>query len=92
MDESGATADPREQAVKRIKRKRQFQQQLVVYVLLNIFLWVIWAVGGGFPWPIFVTFGWGIGLATQAYSVYGGSRPITDAEINREMQKGTDAT
>jgi uncharacterized ion transporter superfamily protein YfcC len=93
MSDSDATLDPREQAVRRIKAKRRFQQQLVVYLVINVFIWVIWAVSdGGFPWPVFVTFGWGIGMAMQAYQVYGGGKPITDAEIKREMQKGTDAT
>jgi uncharacterized ion transporter superfamily protein YfcC len=86
-----AESDAREQAVKRIKRKRQFQQQLVVYVVINVFLWVIWAVGGfGFPWPIFVTVGWGIGIVMQGWAIYRGARPITEGEIEREMQKGTD--
>ncbi|MGZ4691297.1 MAG: 2TM domain-containing protein [Acidimicrobiia bacterium] len=88
MDESEA----REQAVKRIKRKRQFQQQLVVFIVINLFVWGIWAaVGGGFPWPVFLTFGWGIGIVMQAWSVYGES-PITDDEIRREMGKGKDAS
>jgi 2TM domain len=92
MAASGATDDARAKAVKRIRRKRQFQQQVVIYALVNVFLWLIWAVGGfGFPWPIFVTFGWGIGIAAQGWVVYGGGKPITDEEIRREMEKGTDA-
>jgi uncharacterized ion transporter superfamily protein YfcC len=80
--------DARAQAVKRIKRKRMFQQQLIVYVLINVLLWVIWAATGlGFPWPIFVTVFWGIGLASQGWMVYKGSAPISEAEIQREMGK-----
>jgi uncharacterized ion transporter superfamily protein YfcC len=93
MADPAAGDEARAQAVKRIKRKRQFQQQLVIYVVINVFLWVIWAVGdGGFPWPIFVTFGWGIGIAAQAWMVYGASKPISEAEIDREMKRGTDPT
>lgn len=84
-DESGA-ADARERAIKRIKAKRGFQQHLVVFVLVNVFLWVIWAVTGtGFPWPIFITFGWGIGLVMNAWAVYGRVEEITEADIRREM-------
>jgi uncharacterized ion transporter superfamily protein YfcC len=88
MSESGATDDAREQAVQRIKRKRQFQQQLIVFVAINVLLWVIWAFTGfGFPWPIFVTVFWGMGIATQGWMLYRGSKPITEAEIQREMGK-----
>ena len=88
MDESQARA----QAVKRIEAKRAFLTHLIIYVVINLFLWLVWALGDrGFPWPIFVTFGWGIGLATNAWAVYGVAKPITDDEIQREMRRGPDA-
>jgi len=91
MAEPVGTGDTRDEAIKRIKRKRMFQQQLIVYVLINLLLWVIWAATGfGFPWPIFVTVFWGLGIATQAWAIYRGSKPITETEIQREMGKGTD--
>ena len=75
MIDSGAGEDARQQAVKRIKRKRMFQQQLILFVLINVLLWVIWAAtGAGFPWPIFVTVFWSIGIATQAWAIYRGAR------------------
>jgi hypothetical protein len=94
MGDDDTPSDPREAAIQRIKRKRQFQYQVLIFVVINVFLWVLWAVNDfGFPWPIFVTVGWGIGLATQAWHIYGGGgRPITEADISREMQKGSDAT
>jgi hypothetical protein len=36
-----------------------------------------------FPWPIFVTFGWGIGLVFHAWDTYG-RKPVTEGEIQRE--------
>ena len=82
------TDDARADAIKRIKRKRMFQQQLIVFVLINLLLWVIWAATGfGFPWPIFVTVFWGIGMATQGWMIYRGAAPITEAQIQREMGK-----
>jgi hypothetical protein len=82
--------DARQQAITRIKAKRDFQLHLVIFLLVNALLWVIWAVTGtGFPWPIFVTFGWGIGVVANWWSVYGGgSRPITEEQIQREMRDG----
>ena len=54
-------------------------------------LWVIWAATGfGFPWPIFVTVFWGIGIASQAWMIYRGAAPITEAQIEREMGRGSD--
>ncbi len=93
MAEPESTGDTHDDAIKRIKRKRQFQQQVFVYLVLNVFLWVIWAVSGtGFPWPIFVTVGWGIGIVMQGWYVYRGAAPITEAEIQREMGKEPGST
>ncbi|NHC44331.1 DUF1707 domain-containing protein [Motilibacter aurantiacus] len=40
--------------------------KLVTYVGVNAGLWILWAVLGlGFPWPIFPTVFWGIGLITS---------------------------
>jgi hypothetical protein len=58
-------------------------------VLVNALLVVIWAVSkdpGDFFWPIFVIVGWGIGVAANAWDVYG-SKPITDDAIRREQDR-----
>ena len=80
--------DLREQAVKRLNQKREFNAHLVGYTLINLVVWAIWGVifaasGAWFPWPAFVTFGWGIGLALHAWDVYG-RKPITEEEILKE--------
>jgi uncharacterized ion transporter superfamily protein YfcC len=81
--------EARAQAIRRIKAKRAFQTHLIVFVLFNAFIWVIWALtGAGFPWPIFVTFFWGIGLVTNAWAVYGHGDEISEADIEREMRRG----
>ena len=49
----------REQAVLRIKKKRDLQGHLVTYLIVNVAVWVIWAAtGAGYPWPAWVTGGW----------------------------------
>ena len=42
--------------------------------------------GVGFPRPIFVTGGWGIGLAMDAYATYW-DMPPTEQEVNAEVEK-----
>jgi hypothetical protein len=89
MGDDDFPSDPREAAIQRIKHKRAFQYQLVIYALVNVLLWVIWAATDfGFPWPAFVTVFWGIGLASQAWMIYRGAAPITEEQIQREMGRG----
>lgn len=81
--------DLRDQAVERLKKKRDFKTHILIYVLVNAFLVVIWAVtsdGDTIFWPIFPIVGWGIGLAANAWEVYG-RRPITEDEIRREADR-----
>ena len=92
--ETGLTSsDPeqalREQAEARLRKKRDFKSHLLVYVLVNAFLVVIWAVtsdGDSLFWPIFPILGWGIGLAANAWEVYG-RKPISEDEVRREMDR-----
>jgi hypothetical protein len=77
----------REQAIVRIKKKRDFATHLVVYLLVNAMLVVIWAVTGShFFWPIFPILGWGIGLGANAWDVYG-RKPISEGEIQHEISR-----
>ena len=79
--------DLREQAIARLKKKRDFRTHVFMYVAVNAFLVVIWAVtSSGFFWPIFPILGWGIGVAANAWDVYG-RRPIREEEIRREADR-----
>ena len=83
--------DQRKAAIKRLKKKRDFRNNVVSYVLINAFLVVIWAVGGeGFFWPVFVMAGWGVGLAMHGWKVYG-QKPISEESIQHEMGRGVGA-
>jgi uncharacterized ion transporter superfamily protein YfcC len=77
----------REQAIERLKKRRDFKAHLLMYVTVNAFLVVIWAVSdAGFFWPIFPILGWGIGVVANAWDVYG-RKPISDEEIRREVDR-----
>lgn len=86
----------RYRAEKRVEEKLGFRTHLVVYVAVNIFLFLIWlltslfaADGWIFPWFIFPLVGWGIAIVIHAFSVYGvsGSEERREAMIQKEMEK-----
>ena len=80
--------DRREAAVKRVKARRDFKTHVAAYVIVNLFLIGIWALGDrGFFWPIWVMLAWGIGLAFNAWDVYF-RKPISEQDIQREMERG----
>jgi hypothetical protein len=83
----------RQEAIKAVKRKRDFKNHVIAYVIVNAFLVVIWFfTGAGYFWPGWVLAGWGIGLAFNAWDAYGRTHgPISEAEIQREIdrQKGS---
>jgi hypothetical protein len=77
----------------RIARKRaKFKKSAFAYVVINIFLWIIYWVTQGYSgfelkasaWPIWVTLGWGIGIAFQYYDAYAGNQ---DDLVEREYEK-----
>jgi hypothetical protein len=79
-------AELRDQAVERIKARRGLQAHALAYLLVNGFLTLIWALNhGGFFWPLFPMFGWGIGLAFNAWDVY--SPGTTEDRIQAEMER-----
>jgi hypothetical protein len=86
--ETPRDTDLRERAIKRIKKRRDFHTHVLVYVLVNTFLVVIWAVtdAGGFFWPVFPIVGWGIGVVMNAWDVYI-REELDEDEILAEMQR-----
>jgi hypothetical protein len=79
----------RAQAVGSLKKKRDFRAHLFIYVAVNAVLVVIWAITrdpGDIFWPIFPILGWGIGVAANAWDVYG-RKPISEDEIRREAER-----
>jgi len=77
----------RDQAVKRLKKQRDFRGHLVAYLLVNTLLVVIWATTShGFFWPAFVIAPWGIGVVMNAREAYG--RPdLTEQAIEHETER-----
>ncbi|MCU0433935.1 MAG: 2TM domain-containing protein [Bacteroidia bacterium] len=74
---------------KKAKRRVGFRRHLIIYLLVNTFLWCVWFFTGrehseGFPWPVFPMLGWGIGLAFDFFGAYINNG--SDA-IEREYEK-----
>ena len=77
----------REQARQRLQKQREFQMHVVVYAIVNLAVWAIWAsTGQGYPWPAWLTGLWGIGLILNGWEVYF-RRPITEADVDREVDR-----
>lgn len=88
IDESSRQDVLRERAIKRLKKRRDFSGHLLVYVLVNTFLVVIWAMTDpdGFFWPVFPIVGWGIGVVMNAWDVYRNDE-FDEEQIRREIER-----
>ena len=88
IDESSRQDVLRERAIKRLKKRRDFSGHLLVYVLVNAFLVVIWAMTNpdGFFWPVFPIVGWGIGVVLNAWDVYRNDE-FDEEQIRREIER-----
>jgi hypothetical protein len=85
----------RQRIEKRMKKREEVIQHGVAFVLVNAMMWGIYVFSGGlaegsFPWPIFVTFGWGIGMVThylEYYNKYGMGAERREDQIEREVER-----
>lgn len=75
---------------KQAKKRVAFRRHLFSYIIINGMLWAIWFFSAhdagkhDFPWPVWPSLGWGIGLVFSYYSAYIDNR--ADA-VEREFEK-----
>ncbi len=88
IDEATRDDALREQAIKRLKKRRDFAGHVLIYVLVNAFLVVIWALTNvhGFFWPVFPIVGWGIGVVMNAWDVFH-NEEFDEQRIRREVER-----
>ncbi|HET6494888.1 MAG TPA: 2TM domain-containing protein [Thermoleophilia bacterium] len=81
--------ETRQQAIRAVKRKREFKTHVVAYIIGNLFLVGVWYFSGGhYFWPVWVMAGWGVALAFNAWGVYGRQPDaISEGEIQREIKR-----
>lgn len=82
----------RRRVEKKLHARRDLAQHLAVYVMVNSVFWLMYLSSGtfGFPWPIFITGFWGIGLVSQSVEFYykhGRGAEKREAEIEREVAR-----
>lgn len=76
--------------------RASFKSHLTTYVLVIAGLWAIYFFTGGrtynngLPWPVWPTFGWGIGLAFHYFGAYVNTRGRSSVEEEYEklVKKG----
>ena len=74
------------------KKRVEFRTHLMVYLVMNGVMWLIWwFTGQGYPWPIWPTAGWGIGLLFHYLLDYRRSTLFSEEEeynrLKKEMQE-----
>ncbi|MBL8120187.1 MAG: protein kinase [Anaerolineae bacterium] len=83
--------DIRKRMEKRFEERQGLIGHAIPYFVVNAVLWFIWlSNGAGFPWPIFVTFFWGIGFVLHFldyYHKYGPGVEKQEEAIRREIER-----
>ncbi len=81
----------RKRVEKKLNARRDLIQHLFIYLTVNGILWLLYLMGGfGFPWPIFVSGFWGMGLVSQYIEFYykhGAGADKGEAEIEQEITR-----
>jgi len=84
---------------RRVETKYDERNALLIhftsYAGVNVLVWATWLFsGGGFPWPLFVTVFWGIGMVGHLLDYYhkhgGGARKREeriDEEVRRHLER-----
>ena len=79
------------------RRRAEFRKSLFSYLVVVAFMWGIWwfTIGqkhgfSGYPWPVWIMLGWGIGLAFQFFKAYNGDKEdLAQQEYDRlKREKG----
>ncbi|MGE4275398.1 MAG: 2TM domain-containing protein [Candidatus Methanomethylophilaceae archaeon] len=77
-----------EMAKLKVEKKRDFYTHFLAYLLVNALFWTLFFYNtpGLFPWPVFISAFWGIGVGAHAFDTFLGDEPYSDA-VEKEYQK-----
>jgi uncharacterized protein (DUF486 family) len=79
----------RQVARKTAEEKAGFYTHLGIYIVVNIFFFILWFVTSGpgtFPWFLIILFGWGIGLVGHYIGTFRGKAYI-ERMAEKEYQR-----
>lgn len=82
-------ADIRQRVEKKFKARRDLAQHLAVYLVVNSLLWLVWSFWTSpFPWPVFASGFWGIGLVSHYIDFHyrHGRGAEIESEVTRQMR------
>ncbi len=77
----------------RQRRWRRLFSGILPFIIINGLLWAIWsptARYNSFPWPLFVTFFWGMSIVRTIWELYQSSERVQDRReelIQRHMER-----
>jgi two-component system, LytTR family, sensor kinase len=75
-------------AKKQVKDIKDFYGNLISYCfVIPLLAWINYQTSWQFKWFIFPMIGWGLGVAMQAFSVFGYGRTWEERKINELMEK-----
>lgn len=85
----------REKIEKKYKERAGLIAHATPFLIVNSMLWMIWLFtsgpnSGGMPWPMWITFFWGIGMFSHFisyYNKYGGGAMKREEAIQREIEQ-----
>jgi hypothetical protein len=79
----------RELAIQRLKMKQDFKGIAAGGAFAVLVCFLLWAMNDGdYPWPVWVALGVGILVIVQGWKAYGPKNRVTEADIQREMERG----
>lgn len=88
-DSTNSTDELRNAARHRLQRKAAFRNYLLSWALVTVICVAVWALTspGQYFWPIWPFVGMGIGAASMAFGMSRDKGPITDAQVDAEVQR-----
>lgn len=88
-NEAISEEDIRRKVNKKYAERSALTQHAIAYLMTNLALWAIWLfTSASFPWPIFVTFFWGIGMLSHYVDYsnkHGRGARKREAEVESEV-------